>query len=235
MFPAVERESTVVALSVDVALAPVCVMFPAVERESTVVALRVDVPADCVMLPELETLVAVTLCRLEDPETANDVCVPIFVTLFCVAVANVPVRVAPDTSPVAARDNVDIDPVLVIDVEFKVFVVEEEAFKVPVVTPTASNRLVTSTLPTNCVVPTLVSPTFCRILLTGFPFIDRVVQLILVAATSTASMFFICATTVDGINIVPFDGTSHGVLLQLFISALVNITLWFYFIPDLVP
>lgn len=178
-------------------------------REDTVVPSRVVDPPVCEILPEV----------------AKDVCVPILVTLFCVAVANVPVSVAPETSPVETILSADKDPVVVIVEALRVPASVVPLVRVLVVTAPFDVNESAVTFPVKTVVPTLDAPTFCKIVLTGSPPTDRVVHETFVAATSTASRFFIWQFIVVGMK--------RGLVPQLFI--LVNITFGGYFIPDLVP
>jgi len=162
-----------------VADAPVCVILPEVEREPTVVDKRVVVPPVCVMLPE----------------EASDVWVPILVMLFWVGVAMVPVSVDPDTSLDAATDpvTVKLPPVMAPPVALT-----EPAFTVAAVTALVAVRFVAVTVPSKAVVPTDEDPILVNTFETGSPLTVRLVQLILVAATSTASMFFTTALIVVG-------------------------------------
>jgi hypothetical protein len=155
--------------------------------------------------------VTVVACRLAVPA----LCAMLPLVVMAEMLLNVPTR--PDTDPVAVRLSVVVGPAT-----SRLLVVTVSPWSVPFVF-----RKSAYTSPVNTVSPALDDAMFCSILLTASPLMLRVVQLILVAATSTASMFLICAFTVVGMN--------SGLWPQMLI-ALVNITLNVYFIlSDLVP
>lgn len=126
-------------------------------------------------------------------------------------VAIVPVNVAPEISldavipPVTATELPVIIPPLV-----------ELAVTFPAVMVPAVVTLSAVTVPVNTVLPTVEEPRLGSILETGSPLIVRFVQLIFVAATSTASMFFTTAFIVVG--------TYRGLCPHRLILFLVNIT-----------
>lgn len=174
-------------------------MLPEHVKELTVVPSRVVDPPLCTI----------------DPEEAKLVCVPIFVILFCVGVAMVPVNVAPEMSrpavipPVTARE-LPVKP----PVPDLTSVPNTSAPLIRPVEPSSSAR----TEPLNTVSPTEVVPRLGNILETGSPLTVKFVQLTDVADTSTASMFLTTAFIVVG--------TYRGLCPHRLILLLVNITLF---------
>lgn len=130
-----------------------------------------------------------------DPEEAKLVCVPIFVTLFWVAVAKVPVRVAPETSVDAATDPVTVKLPPVMAAPAAEIAPEDMA---PAVRVPAVVRLSAVTVPVKTVLPTLEDPILVKTLETGSPLTVKLVQETEVAETSTASTFFTTAFIVVG-------------------------------------